>query len=381
MGIIAEIDARTVEFKNFTFDNASSIFISETDKLTGMSLPVKTALSLDTSFEGKEFHVYFLSKKGLRENDVFQLFDQSQARRIGWCIPVNALDSVDHDYASNAHLQKYAYVGIRNALNKIDRGIFTRPLRIDGDSPIGISDILPESTALLVISQETLDVEFDIARWLPGLASLGYFQLTAIDPENISIDRPRVGSKEVKISPVAKAINNLDYLTSIYSHTLPFEKKLVFQFFHLYQVIELLMELVFKHEHASLVEGLISAKEDLSATKEILDKASENTSEKRRMGLLVQKYCCCQDASTDLVAACNMLLRQLGKPEGENLQTTLYTIRNFLFHQYRNFPATAEQTLEDVMPSLGLFLAMLLANFKYPASLKNSVNASTNTSA
>lgn len=383
MGIIAEIEAKTLEFKNFTFDRSSLIFASEVNDPTEASILIRTPLELDTTFEdeGKKFHVFFLSKKGLRESEVFQLFDQPRNQRIGWCIPVNALDSVDHDYASHKHFRKYAYVGIRDALNKIDRSIFTRQLHIDGESPIGISDILPESTALLVISQETLDVEFEIARWLPGLASLGYFQLTAIDPENISIDSPRMGSKEVKISPVAITINNFDYLTSIYSHALPFEKKLVFQFFFLYQVIELLMELVFRHEQASLVDGLISAKEDLSATKEILSKANENTSERRRMGLLVQKYCCCEDASIDLVTACNMLLRQLGKAEGGNLQTTLYAIRNFLFHQHRDFPAAAEEMLEDVITSLGLFLPRLLADFKYPASLGSPVDTSASISA
>lgn len=369
MGIFAEVDGKKVEFHNFTFDSANSIFTSEIDKSTGVSLSVETSANLDTSFENKEFHVHFLSKKGLLESEIFQVFDKFRERRIGWCIPVNALNSSEHNFATDEHFQRYAYIGLKNALNSIGPGIFTNFPCIDKGNTPSISGILPESTALLIISQETLDREFIISMWLPALANLGYFQLTNIAPENICIQRPKISESQISLTPISQEIGSLDYITAIYSRTLPFEKKSVFQFFYLYQIIELMMELVFKTEQAKLVQDIISAQEDTNATKEILDKANQNASEKRRMGLLARNYCCCENDFGSLITACNNLLRELGKSEGSNLETALYPIRNFLFHQFRNFPTTAEPALEDLIVNFSAFLPILLANFRYPANL------------
>lgn len=368
MGVVVQVDLRTVEFSNFIFDETTKAFTSEAEHSTGMSLFVETPLSLDRSFENKRFQVFFLSKMGLRESEIFQFFDQSRVRRIGWCIPVNALDSVDHDYAENPHFLRYAYVGIKCALSLIENSFFSIPPNVTADLTTSLSAILPESTALLIISEETLDQEFDIGMWLPELANLGYFRLTAIDPNNIRVERPIVSTAEVKAFPISRSVDNSDYLTSIYTRVLPFERNPVFQFFYLYQVIELVMELIFRVEQTDFVDRLIAKKDDISSTKEILEQANSNVSEKRRLGRLVREYCCCEGECDDLVRACNSLLECIGKPTGTNLETTLYPVRNFLFHQHRDFPAAAEELLSELVCSLLALIPTILARFRDPNS-------------
>jgi hypothetical protein len=368
MGVVVQIDSTRVEFSNFAFDEASKAFVSEAESSTGMSLYVQTPLSLDKSFEGKNFHVFFLSKKGLRESEIFQFFDGSRDRRIGWCIPVNALDSNDHDYANNLHFLRYAYVGIKCALNSIDNTFFYTSHNATTDMITSLSAILPESTALLIISVETLDQEFDIGMWLPELATLGYFQLTNIDPNNIQIERPIVSDKAVKAFPVSKLFANTDYLTLIYSRSLPFERNPVFQFFYLYQVVEQVMELIFRLEHTTFVSQLIEKQDDIGSTKDIIDAVRSNVSEKARLSRLVQKYCCCEKDCEDLIKMCNCLLGIIRKPNGNHLESTLYPIRNFLFHQHRDFPSTADEQLNEVVYSLLDLVPKILAKFRDPNS-------------
>lgn len=367
MSICINIGGKEVNFRNFAFDNASSTFKSELDVSTGLSLSIAMPISIDKAFDAKDFLVYFLTKKGLAESEIFQVFDKSRDRRIGWCIPVNALSSVEHDYASNIHFQRYAYAGLKSALNSLQPGIYLKRPLVGEDAPLYISEILPESTALLIISKETLFGDFEISRWIPALAALGYFQLASIDPENICVQRERVSVSQVHLMPTSEDIGDLEHLITIYSHAYPFEKKALFQFFYLYQIIELLMELVFKKEQSDLVKKIVSAQYDINATKELLDGAHGNTSEKRRMGLLARNYCHCESETGELVCVCNELLRLLNKEEGASLETTIYPIRNFLFHQFRSFPGSAEKALERVIISLSSFLPVLLANFRYPA--------------
>lgn len=368
MSIYANVGKEMIEFHNFSFDKASSTFKSEVDSKTGLSLSIRTPIDLDDSFEEKEFLVFFFSKKELAESEIWQVYDKNRDRRIGWCIPVNALSSTEHGYASNIHFRRYAYVALKTGINSLQRNLYTKRPSINEDEPILLSEVLPESTALLVISKETIEGDFEISRWIPALAALGYFQLTSIDPEHIKVKNDRLESNEIYIIPTSADIGDLDHLTKIYSHAYPFEKNPSFQFFYLYQVIELLMELIFKNEQAKLVQKIISAQQDINTTKDILEGSYTNTSEKKRMGLLARNYCRCENEISELVSICNTLLRQLNKEEGTTLETTIYPIRNFLFHQFRNFPNSAEKTLASVVAHLSSLLPKLLGKFNYSST-------------
>jgi hypothetical protein len=363
MGVFVDTGGKSVEFRNFCFDEESSTFKSEVDVNTGLSLSVRAPIVIDNAFEDKEFFVFLFSKANLVESEIFQVVDKTKNRRVGWCIPVNALNSNEHSHASNVHFWRYAYVAIKFILNS--QSAINTKLRFFGDeAPVHIYELLPESTTIFVVSKETLDCDFEISRWIPALAALGYFQLTSIAPENIRVLRDRVQTPRLEVVPVSPEISELEQLTAIYSHAYPFEGNPLFQFFYLYQIVEHLMELVFKNEQASLVQRIISCQQDVNATKDLLDGAHKNTSEKQRIKLLVGTYCCCDGGLSEVIGVCNELLRQLGRDEGTTLDTTLYPIRNFLFHQFRNFPSSATEPLERVIVSLSSLLPTLLGNFK-----------------
>jgi len=357
------IQNQLIEVGNFRYDSVTSEFNSEISVPPGFSIAVKTPLKLDQKFENRKFSVYFLHKKNLLESEIVQIFDKRRETRIGWCIPINALDSVEHDYADDMHFLRYAYVGIYGALNKLDSSVFLPEAKFAPPS-IDFSEIFDESTALLIISDETLTEEFVIDKWLPSLAKHGYFELSDIDPKKTCIEKPRIIEKKLSLSPISEDLESENYLNNIYRRNLAYEPNTTLRFFYLYQVFELLIEYVFQNEQKNAIDLIIQSRKDTNATKEILEKASQNSSEKRRLHLLTANYCKGCTSEKDLIERCNELLIILGRDEGKELNTTLYPVRNFLFHQFRNFPSAAEQQLASVNDAMKTCVSELLAAYK-----------------
>lgn len=366
MAVNALLGGESCEFSNFSYDAVENCFRSEFNEAAGFSMVISTPLKLDPAFNNKPFEVYPLVKRDLVENEIFQVFEKPRDRRIGWCIPVNALCSIDHDCAEDIHFQRYAFAALLTFLNSSDSTLHANQLVIEGDQIVSLAQILPSSTSLFIVSVETLVGDFSLARWLPSFATMGYFPLSSVNPEELCVSRGKVVAREVKIFPVSGEIQDCTHLSLIYGRTYPYEKSATFQFFYLYQVLEYLMDLVFRNDQKKLIDRFIAVQNDLNATKDLLQGLSGNVSEKKRMARLVSNYCSASGDLGDLINSCCDLLDALGIKRGNSLETTVYQIRNFIFHQFRNFPASAEGQLVPVVQSFEAFLSVLLSKFRVP---------------
>lgn len=356
-------------FKNFKFSEEDNSFLSDHNESAGIKLSISSPLKLDQSFEDKKFLVYFLVKKELKESEILQIFDATSRKRIGWCIPINALDSKEHDYKDNEHFLRYAYIGMLNALNLDKEGLYLKNTEMETLKTLKMGDLFHESTALLIISEETLSEQFLIDRRLPALATYGYTLLTNQDPTNLYPHNKKVNSDKVYLDSVKNDITQLTYLKSIYVNVLPYEHQPIFRFFFLYQAIEMLMELIFEIEQSKTIDRLLQAKGDTVLTKDILSEMNQNTSEKKRMSLMVQRYCMCDRDTKNIIDSCKDLLKDLeinldGDPI--NLESSLYKVRNFLFHKFHNYPKHADEKLEVIVLDFLEFLSLALAKFCNP---------------
>lgn len=374
MGVVCVIDGRKTEFGNFLFDETERCFISD-QSVDGSGLDKKliinSPLILNSAFEGKDFLVSFLYKKSLRESDVFQVMDKKRNCRIGWCLPINSLCSVEHDFFEDEHFLRYAYMGIKCALNSIETPFVQKGVIIDDQEAWLLSDIFDESIALLVISVETLDRNFDVSDWLPSLASNGYSLIDATNSGLISdadIEYMEVAGKYLDLYSVSEFIGNRVYLKAIYSHLLVFEKNPLVKFFYIYQILEFLIELVLSNEQIKIIDDLASVRNEPSKLKGKISKFGEISGEKYRFNLLICSYCSkCEggDELNSLIGACNRLLEKLNITGGPRFEDSLYPIRNYLFHQFRNFPDSedAKNELKNVVDCLIKFVPILLSAF------------------
>lgn len=372
MGLLVEVAGSTVLFEDFKFENEDSSFRSSSINPFGSPLNVKTRLKATDYVDFNDYFVFFFIKKDLVENEIFQVQDGNSGKRIGWCFPINSIDSGEHDYAENQHFRRYAFAATLKILNNLPSDVFINtPTTKDGFS-IHASDAVHESTAALVISKNTLSRPFEIDRWLPTMAAKGYFALSSANPSLLQIKQPRITSARVKLLEVSPAVVQLERLKLVYTQAFPYEPKAVFRFFYLYQIVEHLMEIIFINEQARLVTRIIAAANDTNATKEVLEGMSQNSSEKSRIRLMVEKY---SDTNTDLsslITSCNILLNGLGKKDGATFENTIYPTRNQIVHRLIDFPESQLGNMENLITELMGFLQTLLSKFAIPPAPEKS---------
>lgn len=324
-------------------------------------------LSYDLDPRGYSVHAFFAG--GLRESDIYQVYMDSPDGdiRVGWFIPVLALESDLHDYSDNEHFLRYARAAVEASWDT-----FPQECLICEDVGVGaeglrFSQVVPESTAFLVISNRAVDSKFDLSRILPAMISFGVLDASQSKGgiEVAPFNRP--DGQKLKFRRCAEEFLGDRLINALLSYAVRADGNPVLQFFYLYQVVELLMEKVFVHEQKSIVEKINAAQGAVAKVKEALDDLSDCLSEKKRMNSLINKYCNPIPDLSALVSECRGLGAALDLKHDASLSNSLYPLRNLLFHNYRAFPEQRLADLERVNRSFIRALPCILSCFRYPS--------------
>lgn len=328
---------------------------------------ISTPLTLDDAFLNKSFQIHLLAKRDVKENEITTVIDGSRDnRRIGWCIPVNALDSNEHDFASNPHFQRYAFMAIIELFQYNLDSFFTLPF--DEETQIRqFSDVLHQSACVLIISTETLDAEgFELDRFMPSLIAHGYSKLSERNPSDIiwsTSPKEAVGTQMILL-PISSDLGDSSLLATMLHNAVVYESRPVFSFFYAYQVIELLMEHIFMTEQEAILKEYNDSASDLASAKDVIEKLQRISSEKKRLGLLISEYSSCRGYLDELRSSCGDFLRIVSRPSGAEFGDYFYGTRNFVFHQLRYVHSDKEQLLNPVIRDFIEFLPSLLSTYK-----------------
>ncbi len=366
MGLRANVDGEDRNYEFVNYDSAAKEFVFGCTKDDSSCLNVSCALSLDDEFKDRSFSVFPLAKKDVRENDIFQVYDRKNDCRIGWCIPAVALDSLDHDYFDNPHFLRYAYMCLATVLSQKLADIDIQSISIASSDNLRVSDIFHDQMVFLVISNETL-LEMDtvcLARIIPSLAKYGYVDIQAENPGILKFSRMAPSGSRMYLEFVSEDIIECELISPLIRTVFVYDGGPILRFFFLYQIIELLLEYVFKNEQGKIANELINVQGDLDKTKDVLEEINRISSEKRRMYLLMADYIDISNSNLlGLERSCNQLLSALDKGESNNFHEYLYPIRNYMFHRYRDFPTSQEELLGDVVDAFMDVLPSLLSAF------------------
>lgn len=339
-----------------------------TDLFNGRLL--STPLKLDTSLKAENFQLHFLAKKNVKENEILPVLDASQKKvRIGWCVPINALASNEHDRAEDPHFLKYAYVAIHHLFSGEMAALFTKlPDAQDVvDSAQQFSDFLHSDTCLLIVNLEAMPARsFDIDRYMPSLIAKGYVKLGHRNPDDLvwAVKSPEEAPRSLVVEQVSEDLKDVELIGSLLHNSVAYEAHPVFCFFYIYQVIELLMEHVFMAEHAAILDEYRHSVNELSTAKEVMEKLNRVTSEKKRLTLLINEYSKCQAGLENLKQSCNDFLSKEGRTGGGDFQSYFYGIRNHIFHQLRDLKEENVEQLDLVVRDFVDFLPSLLSTYR-----------------
>lgn len=323
---------------------------------------VSTPLRLDNMHRDLEFDAHFLFDPALRESDIYQVYSRESDARIGWIIPLVALDSDQHDFSENEHFLRYAWVAIRKALSSPEIGSVSRSIEVANRESVGFSELFLPGVALLVVSCQTLGgARFDVDRVVPSLLANGFISasLKSVDDVGIRIDRPT--KKRVYLEFVSPAIS-CKIVASLVVEAAKAKSELL-RFFYLYQLIEMMIEHVFSHEQGSVVQEIIENRSDSSRVKDAIQKMHEIVGEKKRISLLMTKYCRPGELARLREACLRFLSAVDRRREDSSFEGFLYPVRNVLFHQFRDVGDAGLAALADVNYELIKVIPSVVSTF------------------
>lgn len=296
--------------------------------------------------EVEDYQLYQLYKTNFSENDIYQVYERNLNDRIGWIFPIIAIASINHTFSSNIHFKRYAYVAysilVANSTDDITE--------------------FHENTMILILCKNKLASlqNFNIKDYLPSLFQYGYLTKNIAD---LNSSFKSIGSFKIEIQSISEDLKQEDYSYELFNDLI-FEKHPLVKFHVLYQNIELLISKILLNE-INLLSKNIELKKVY--TRDIGRKLENFVAENKRISKLLTEYCSPTDDFIDLLKTeCDTLLNLLGKTEEtqESIGRSLYAVRNFIVHDYRNIPKAYHSNLYQLNCYFELFITDLLINYK-----------------
>lgn len=311
----------------------------------------------------REYNVFFLRRKEIRDNNVFDLRDLQADERVGLLAPVGALSALNHSRAEDEYFQAVASNVFWTLLD--DPMSFSCPVEIAQRDNFEISEFYPEDCCILAVNPANCK-NFDINRFLPGLFSYGYtwFNPGALPSDSWKFNElPR--GKEIKILPTSSRLAGEEYLRSLYREMLPFERNQLSAFLLQYQLFEMMMHSVFCARLDSLKQAISDFSGTASDLRELIDPIQQMSNERTRIRDSIAGSSISSDTLINISDCCSQLLKTAGRsPRHDAFPDLIYDVRNLIFHNFRGIPAASRELIRDLNTLLAMVMPKLLSQRK-----------------
>lgn len=345
------------------FDTTNKTVVCHGLRNAAVEVGVSYPLDVHDLYSADDFTVAPLSKFELREEDIYQVYDKKFATRIGWIIPVAALDSLEHSYVENVHFLRYAAISLRVLLDTETSFESSSP-DISGLNYLRFSDFFGEQTALLVVCRQKLSTLTNtIDCLIPGLAAYGFADGRTSSSYGVLKLPMKDSNGRANIHLLPKNTPNLPFIARVFGYLVPHEPAPLVRFFYLYQVVELMMEVVYADQQQELRKRLVNEEIDRVQLQELLDTYVDLSKERRRLSILQSNYLA-GNLSADISPArdaCNTFLIASGHESLTDFFEAFYRTRNVIFHQYYNI--TDIESLDLLVDELILILPDIVYTF------------------
>ncbi|HLO86601.1 MAG TPA: hypothetical protein VK203_16600 [Nostocaceae cyanobacterium] len=315
-----------------------------------------------------------------RENDIFQVYDREADLRIGWIFPIQALVSNQHGCAENKHFLKYAYVAFYKLLiNQEEYSHFT-PSFQETDS-YKLTDFYGDDIIILILSNsQTQKIDqFNIDNYLTSLYSHSYYYCQPIENlKQVKNCQPTEDLKEIQNRANSQSFGNTRltvqrnseylrgeaYLDRLFKSLLKIEEHPLVRFYLLYQVIELVIEIIFEKSFADIINNFQNNTD--KNIYELKESIAHISSEKERISKLIVSLE--KDfggvSKTNLLLFCNDLLTAFNSEKKDSLPLALYSVRSLIVHKFRNLPEKDLPKLEEINKEFENIVIKIILNYQ-----------------
>lgn len=344
-------------YSTFSYDADKNTFRISGER--SYSLEYNPVLKLDQEYDTHNFSYILLSNDSpsCTENSIYQVYIGKQ--RIGWIFPIQALLSEEHDYSTNKYFLKYAFVASCLLLENIKEDD-----NRETPNHFLLEDYYDAKKSILVIDKENTEKldSFSIDNYIVGLYKYGY----AFNGKgNIFAELPTIEQRRLTLKAVSPELTMNPNINYLFREQLPTADNEVIRFYLCYQIIELLIAVVFEDQFQHILAKINTDTEQLFDQRDLLTKI---VGEKHRVKLLFSNYVSCETSHhTDLDMACKKLLLLNKKDTSEKYYENLYSVRCLLVHRLYSLASDSYRILQDInRPFLNLVMDILFS-FKKPA--------------
>ena len=324
-------------------------------------------LQMNSSLDSNEYRVFFFYKKDLKENDIFQIFSHDD-KRLAWCIPIQALSSIEHSFSENEHFIQVASIASKLIIdNPPEREFLERPNFDSKTDQLNLSDFFKDSISVIILWQKAYSAPISnatIEAYLPNLLKYGYVMVDRTYKKNIYWGGEKVLQNKIKVDEISNDIFYYQRIINNYKNHLGQSENSLFCFFYIYQIIELLLSQIQRNELQRTIIELSNHVPDYTHLSSTVNSLSKIKSHKELLKLLLTTYCdqsVINSSSSSLLAHCNSYLSLCNEKQVNSLHEAIYEVRNLLFHKYL---LVNDSSIESILAEIIAFIATILSNFR-----------------
>lgn len=341
------------KYTSFEYNEKENIFEIYDDSGNNI-IEYRPKLNLDREYDPSNFYykVLYNSRDDYSENCIFQVYVKKQ--RIGWIFPFQALLSDQHDYANDRFFLKYAYVASCLLLKSINSNN-EKEVPSEG---ILLEDFYDCESTLLVLDNENISKveDFQLENYTVSLYQKGY----SYSGNGNIFSNIEKADKRLNLDPISEELRNTRYIHTLFAKEIPKDQEAFAKFHVCYQIIEILISVVFDVKLKKFVLELAENTDSLFDKREELGKI---TLEKQRVKWLLSNYVSVEfeDAET-LNNQCKKMLDINGKKTGDGLAENLYSVRCLLVHSMYILDNESHELLTEINKNfIDVIMSMLLS--------------------
>ena len=361
--------------------NDEQLYFELSDVQNNIKIFIDYVLTLDSEYKPEDYSLFILKSWVLdKENDIFQVFDKEFYKepnrvRLGWIFPIQALLSNEHQYADNKHFLKYAYVAFLKLLKNQEEYTTFNPLFSKITNNYKLTDFYGEDIIILVLCNSPLQKidNFQVDNYITSLYSYGYYfcqpieNLKEIDTRS---DSENPTGKNLILQKNSSCLQKEDYVYRLFKDLLKNEEHHLVKFYLLYQVIELIIQIVFERKILEEIKNFNNNPDkNIRKLKEKIDNIS---TEKKRVSILINDDV--KINNPNLLISCNELIKLFNDDDSnekddiskkEDLGGALYDVRCLIVHQFRKLPdKILEEKLREINKEFENIVIKIILDYK-----------------
>jgi hypothetical protein len=361
--------------------NDEQLYFELSDVQNNIKIFIDYVLTLDSEYKPEDYSLFILKSWVLdKENDIFQVFDKEFYKepnrvRLGWIFPIQALLSNEHQYADNKHFLKYAYVAFLKLLKNQEEYTTFNPLFSKITNNYKLTDFYGEDIIILVLCNSPLQKidNFQVDNYITSLYSYGYYfcqpieNLKEIDTRS---DSENPTGKNLILQKNSSCLQKEDYVYRLFKDLLKNEEHHLVRFYLLYQVIELIIQIVFERKILEEIKNFNNNPDkNIRKLKEKIDNIS---TEKKRVSILINDDV--KINNPNLLISCNELIKLFNDDDSnekddiskkQDLGGALYDVRCLIVNQFRKLPdKILEEKLREINKEFENIVIKIILDYK-----------------